>query len=97
MLHADLVTLEVALALHQRELDPQQLVEDQTSPRRLDVGHRLGLVDPVEGVVATLETESGHDPRGHRIGDAGERLRRRTWPTSSASSQVESPDFSDCG
>ena len=61
---ADLVALEVALPLHQRELDAQQLVEDQPSPRRLDVGHRLGLVDPVEGLVATLETETCRDPDG---------------------------------
>ena len=64
------VALERALAQHQHQLDPQQLVERQPAPGLLLVAHRLGQVDLRERHAAVDEREPLRTALGHRVGDA---------------------------
>ena len=51
------LALDGALAGHQHQLEPQQLVEDQPPPGHLDRAHRLGRVDLVERPRAVGQVE----------------------------------------
>ena len=62
--------LDVDLALHQRQLEAEQLVEDQPLTRADHVGHRLGPMDPPERIGTTHEIVAHQQLSRHRIGQA---------------------------
>ena len=63
------LTLQRALAHHQRELQPQQLVEDEALARRLGGGHRLRRVHVVERPRAADDVEPVEPFARQRVGE----------------------------
>ena len=66
---ARLGVLQVDLALHQRQLQAQQLVEDQALTGDDHVGHGLGSVDAGEGLGPRHQVVARQQRLGHRVRD----------------------------
>ncbi len=66
---ADRLLLDRALAEDERELHPQQLVEDEPAASAALRVHRFGCVDRPERLLPTLQVQPLQHRVGHRIGD----------------------------
>ena len=60
---------ECSLSQHERELQAEQLVEDEPAPGLVLLMHRLGMVDAAECRGAVDEVEPIEHRRGHRVGE----------------------------
>ena len=70
---ADSGALEFPLAPHERNLNSEQFVIDESTFRLGDLGHRLGCVNLSEGFGASDQGVSSEEPRWDRVGQAAER------------------------
>ena len=62
--------LELPLGAHEGELDPEQLVEDESSARLGRLGHRLGSVDRLQCTGPVHEAVPGEHRGGNRVRDS---------------------------
>ncbi len=97
---ASLLRLERALARHEPDLHPQELVEGEAAARGSGLGRRFGSVDPAVGGVAVDEVVRVEHLLGQGLAQAaraGPRTRRSVCRTSERSCQVSTAALPDCG